>query len=166
MNPDLLLATITHSTVRPMNLPPSILYDHPVWVPTYHKYCLLLPWAIQTSTRTPLQGLLQKGFPLIYSVVVPLVRWRSDWEKSPHISSCSQPWLSVSWEGGTLAGHRNSGTLTSTLTSPHITHDFLLERMQELLQRSSCWQTYLYPRLWDCIFSYWLRPSHFWPKSM
>lgn len=82
-------------------------------------------------------------------------------EKSPGISSCSQLWLSTSQDKGTLAGERNS----RTPTFPHITCDFVLELMQELPQRSSCRQAYLYPRLWDCIFSCWLRPSYFWPKS-
>lgn len=89
------------------------------------------------------------------------MRWRSDWEKSPGISSCSQLWLSTSQDKGTLAGERNSRTPTLA----HIICDFVLELMQGLQQRSSCWQAYLYPRLWDCIFSHWLRPPHFWPKS-
>lgn len=80
---------------------------------------------------------------LIYSVLASLVRWRTDREKSPCISSCSQLWLSVSQDKGTLAGYRNSGTSTSR----HVTCDFSLEWMQGPLQRGSCWQTYLYPRL-------------------
>lgn len=64
-------------------------------------------------------------------------------EKSPGISSCSQLWLSTSQDKGTLAGERNS----RTPTFPHITCDFVLELMQELPQRSSCRQAYLYPRL-------------------